>query len=137
MNNFYVYEHLDGDEIVYIGMGQGQRAWRYDNTRSPEHIKWMKKTNLFDAVKCIEYGLSKKEATLLEQKLIEKHQPKYNRKHTLHYAFKCGNFDEDDLFLIKYFMRPFGATWGYIADEFGTTYDIARNSQRRKQWSSL
>ena len=137
MNNYYVYKHVDGDEIVYIGMGQGQRAWRHDNTRSKDHIEWMKTNNLFDCVQCVKNGLSKNDANRLEEELIAEYQPKFNRKHTQDYAFVCGHFDEDDLFVIKYLMRPFGATWSTVADAFGTSYDIARNSQRRKFWSSI
>lgn len=134
MNNFYVYKHTDGDEIVYIGMGQGHRAWRYDNTRRKDHIEWMKNQDLFEVVVCVCNQLTKDDAHKLEVDLIKKHQPKFNRQYTDSYRSLHGSLDEDDVFLIKYFMRPFGATWDFVADAFGVSYDIARNTKRSTKW---
>ena len=137
MNNYYVYKHMDGDEIVYIGMGQGQRAWRYDNTRRKDHITWMKAQDLFQAVVCVCNQLTKEDAHKLEVQLIKKHQPRFNQQHTDDYIASRGELDQDDMFLIKYFMRPFGATWDFVADAFNVSYDTARNSARRKHWEDM
>ena len=82
---YYVYTHCDPRtfEIRYVGMGQGQRAWmmrpskdsvRYGH-RKEEHYLWFKGLEsegytLSDIVSIINHGHYKKEALLIERKLI-------------------------------------------------------------------
>ena len=92
-NQFYVYKHVDPEtqEIIYVGMGYGPRAYTTNASggrgdRSKEHSlrlhqlmnegylphEWVefivRNTDLFSARK-------------IERKYIEKYQPKFNLKH--------------------------------------------------------
>lgn len=115
---FYVYGHYDGDELVYIGMGQKGRAFdcRSDTTRQlNEHTLFMtdKLTNGdVSFVKFFAVKLSKEDAEYLEKQLIQQHDPKYNLAHTSRKKVYRGEentkalLSEDDVFLIKYFILP-------------------------------
>lgn len=92
----YVYFHVDPitNEIVYIGHGTNERAWRCTSSpscddknyghRSKEHATWCQ--NLIiegftpnDWVFIESILMDKSSACLREQKLIRKHLPRFNK----------------------------------------------------------
>jgi len=86
MHTSYVYLHLDGEEVVYVGSGTGGRAWSCKGTdrRNTEHKLWIENKILDDRsfVKFKASRITKEEASILERSLIEKLQPKYNHEFT-------------------------------------------------------
>ena len=94
MNIYYIYFHLDGDEIVYIGKGMGGRAWSTERC-GEEHIIWandlIRKEKWASAVRIIKFDLDESSSYKLEKELIEKYQPKFNERFVDIYECKiCG-----------------------------------------------
>jgi hypothetical protein len=90
LDKYYVYQHVDPstDEVVYIGMGSAGRAWLVGEThstaRKKAHNKWAddllnEGTTPDQFVEVLNRGLPKSEALLLENILIHKLKPKFNR----------------------------------------------------------
>ena len=77
---YYVYLHIDGNEIVYVGKGIDGRAWSTCRN-DPEHKKWMKEklpnniTIKFEAL-----NLTENKALYIEHQLIKNYNPKFNGK---------------------------------------------------------
>ena len=74
-DEFYVYVHYDGDELVYCGKGLDSRAWAFGGRhRTEEHSEFMK-TRLFKGdssfVKVLKTDLTKEEALEFEQFIIQ------------------------------------------------------------------
>ena len=91
---YYVYEHVDPDtgEIVYIGHGKFERAWRCSTTNNPTHYghrsvahaEWLFEMAMHGFtpdswVNIIQSGLTKKEAARIELSMIHSERPKFNR----------------------------------------------------------
>ena len=92
--NNYVYCHVvpHTSEIVYVGHGTNERAWRCTTSggekhyghRSPEHADWCQ--DLIDCgytpdewVRILHKRLTKSEACLREQEEIRRHKPLFTR----------------------------------------------------------
>lgn len=94
----YVYLHIhpETEEVVYVGHGTNERAWRCTalkttttedsiyGHRSREHADWCQALILEgyvpnDWVQIIERSLDKTYACKLEQKLIREIKPKFNK----------------------------------------------------------
>lgn len=77
----YVYIHVIGDEIVWVGKGRNGRV--YDSKRvDPEHEEFIvKRQELgdFSYGRIHTAGMSDKDASELEEKLIRDLNPKFNR----------------------------------------------------------
>ena len=118
-NIFYVYMHVDPDskEVLYIGMGQGSRAYatktvkinttRYGH-RSPEHAKHL--DDLLDKgylphewITFIKRGLHKQDALLLEKDSIEKYLKLISK---LLIKSRIGMFS-DSIFMVFCFFGSF------------------------------
>ncbi len=90
MNNtipFYVYHHIDPEtkEILYVGIGQYDRAWCVrGNNRNKQHEAYLKELflkgfTLNDIVYVYANMLSKKEAMEIEAKQVDKYRPQFNK----------------------------------------------------------
>jgi hypothetical protein len=83
----YLYCHEDPEtkDILYIGVGQFDRAWCVrGHNRSKEHKQkleelYEKGFTLENIVKIIEKKLTKEQALELETQFIEKHRPVFNK----------------------------------------------------------
>ena len=85
MGDYYVYLHLDQDEIVYVGKGTGDRAYRSGNRGSSVHSAFLNSKfneGASDHVQIVEYGLTEKEALALEAELLKDSDYRFNRTHT-------------------------------------------------------
>ena len=135
-NNYYIYKHVEGDDIVYIGLGQNERAWSNHN-RGKEHKEWLKSTNFFDSIQAIECGLNAEQAVIKERELILEHQPKYN------IALKTGSksnhakLDYDEVLAIKTLLYPSGLTQKKIAEMFNTSQGYISNIITGRIWSHI
>lgn len=149
-NRFYVYGHYDGDELVYIGMGQKGRAFdcRSDSSRQNNvHTNFMiEKLTDGDVsfVKFFETHLSKVEADSLEKKLIRQYDPKFNLAHTSRKTVHKGEdnkksvLSEDDAFLLKYFFLP--ATYTFrktLANIFNVNGCTVNDIQFNRTWRHI
>jgi hypothetical protein len=90
----YVYMHIDPrtKEIVYIGRGQGQRAWMMRSSdkdtphyghRRYDHFQWYKELEsegyyLDVIVVLLHRGQTRAQAIANEKNLIEIHKPRFN-----------------------------------------------------------
>lgn len=95
-NTFYVYSHFHPETgvIVYIGMGQGDRAYRIKgngktNTysdRHPDHAEYLERLIVDDGylphhwINFLGRDLTRADAFKLESQLIKKYNPAFNRK---------------------------------------------------------
>lgn len=90
----YVYKHINPktNELLYIGHGRGERAWRYSNNgdwsryghRSPEHAAYLFQLQLegyiaTDWTVVLHKCLSKTQACEIEQQLIRDLKPELNK----------------------------------------------------------
>jgi hypothetical protein len=133
MIKYYVYKHVDKEEVVYIGMGKIGRAWSY-NKRNPEHKKWMETCDTFKDVQPIEKGLTQQEARELEQTLIYELQPKFNvglkggsRSHN-------AKLDYNEVLHIRNNLYPSGMTQKQIADMYKTSQGYISNVITGRLW---
>lgn len=80
---FYVYQHTEDGEVVYVGIGTSCRAFRATGSgnRSEEHSEWLKAQYELGQIPVSFYkvGMTKEDALKLETELIEKHRPKFNK----------------------------------------------------------
>ena len=72
---YYVYKHIEDGKEVYIGKGNGNRAWNKGD-RIGEHKQKMQNESI--KVKIIASDLSEEEALAIERELIKIRKPKYN-----------------------------------------------------------
>lgn len=81
MSQHYVYAHLDNGFPVYVGVGEGGRAWMTNaTTRKPDHKEWMLSQlpeNL--TIQFLATGVTKEEAHSLERQIIFELKPKFNK----------------------------------------------------------
>jgi Mor family transcriptional regulator len=88
---YYVYVHKEprarfGLPVMYVGMGQRDRAWHCRDTQrfNPEHMEWLEELfqdeyTMGDIVHIEAKGLSKEDAAVIEKELIAELNPKFNR----------------------------------------------------------
>ena len=76
--NTYIYAHLENGEPVYIGQGEGGRAWCVIRSNK-EHRQWMFNKLPEDLeVQFIATNLNKNDAFCLETILINATRPRFN-----------------------------------------------------------
>jgi hypothetical protein len=149
-NRFYVYGHYDGNELVYVGMGQKGRAFdcRSDSTRqSNEHTKFMVEKLTNGDVSFVQFfatHLSKLEADKIELSLIKEHDPKFNLAHTKRKKVHKGEdnkksiLTEDDAFLLKYFCLPVSYTIRKsLAHTLGVNVCTVNDIQYNRTWRHI
>ena len=87
---YYVYKHVDPrtDELLYIGHGCRGRAWVHGSDksvlRSQEHLAYLESMTqdgfvASEWVFVLNSGLTKSDACAIEQDLIRKMKPLYNK----------------------------------------------------------
>jgi len=100
---YYVYLHVDPDveaeyedhtisnQVIYVGMGQGARAWTFGNSvrnkmyghRSEDHYAWYldkeRRHSVEELVHIYCNKLSRKEALALEKEVIQEFDPVFNK----------------------------------------------------------
>jgi len=143
---YYTYLHIDPetDEVLYVGMGQGTRAYYFgtnpsDKTRyghrDAEHSAHL--TRLYESgllphewVEFVENHVDKETAKATEKEFIEKCSPKYNKKA----GIKSLLFSEQEVIAIQQ-MRNDGMIYRHIAEEMGCStmviYRILNNQSPR------
>jgi hypothetical protein len=78
-NKYYVYQQIDSDGvIVYVGKGSTGRAWDIKG-RDKDHIQWMSEQLPFLNVVIVQANMIEREAFWLENDLIKKYNPKFNK----------------------------------------------------------
>lgn len=78
----YIYAHKDNDEVVYIGIGSGDRAYQYKHRANKEHREFLER-NLPDCVEILVDSLVEGEqAYHMEALLIDEYSPKFNKSNT-------------------------------------------------------
>ena len=138
---YYVYRHVEPriddlhvlkGETVYIGHGRGSRAWHLGAYRTDphsrgvgrnyEHAVWA--SDLInegylppDIVHIEMKGLTKKEAMVLENKLIWDEKPRFNR---LPGKALCA-LNEEEVELAFELREEHGLSYKKIAEELGVT----------------
>lgn len=84
-NIYYVYEHYDQGELVYVGKGTGGRivaTTRNANKNHNEFVKDRLNSGDLSFAKFVATGLTEAEALDVERKLIQERQPRYNKRYT-------------------------------------------------------
>lgn len=87
MTPYYVYNHIDPEskEILYIGIGQYDRAWCVrGNNRNKDHVNYLKQMflkgyTLTDIVSITDNMLSKQQAMSIEAEKVNLYRPKFNK----------------------------------------------------------
>ena len=76
---FYVYYHYNGNEVVYVGKGRGDRAWSFGRSQA-NHLIWLidqaKSGNQWVTLR--KYNLTEEEAEWLEAVKINLYKPRFN-----------------------------------------------------------
>jgi hypothetical protein len=119
--SFYVYTHQDPrtGEVVYVGMGQKDRAWsvRVSGQRSKDHNQWMETLIELgytpgDWVKIQVKRLDKEQAILVETGLIDSLKPVFNKaKNSVYLLSKR---DNNEVGFMKA-LREMGYSYTHIA----------------------
>ena len=86
MNQHYIYNHVDpkSGDIVYVGLGQTDRAWNSHKTdRKQNHYLWLHEQinqghTLDEIVRITHKNLTREEAEKIESQGIEQLTPKFN-----------------------------------------------------------
>jgi len=138
VDRYYVYKHLEGEEIVYIGMGQNGRAWT-THPRQKKHKEWMKdKEDPFEFVQCVRTRLSKKEAADLEYDLIQLHKPKYNTAMTTgSKSNNCKLSKEEVVYIRETLYKKEGKTQKEIANLYNTSQGYVSNVITGRLWNHI
>lgn len=121
----YVYEHRDprSGEIIYVGHGSRGRAWTHGSKHtvlwSQEHLDHLESMTQdgfvpSDWVFIHETGLPKSEACVIEQDLIRKIKPRYNKPQG-----KSALKITPDQYQLAQEMREDGKFYHEIAEEIG------------------
>lgn len=124
---YYVYYHIHPrtNQVVYIGMGSGQRAWMMRNStstgpryghRSQKHYNWFQileyEGHTLDQIVLIEKrGLSKDKARELESNLIKQFNPMFN----IHKG--CGSMVDFNKIEKALALKQQGLTYKQIAEQ--------------------
>lgn len=77
LTKYYVYSHLDGEEVVYIGLGSKCRV--FSLARDKEHVKWLQSKGCDLKYKINFRSDVRSECLAFEKKLINKLKPKFNK----------------------------------------------------------
>lgn len=125
--DYYVYIHFDPDteEILYVGMGKGSRAYAtktvkvsrtYYGHRSPEHSEHLDQLLAkgylpHEWINFDQRGLDKEVAKRLEKQHIENLKPKYNRKA----GIKSLKFNKDQIYELQK-LRETGLSYKRVAE---------------------
>lgn len=124
---YYVYQHKDprSDELIYIGHGCRGRAWTHGSDRSvlrsQEHLAHLESMTVDgfhagDWVYILHSGLSKSDACKIEQELIRKYSPTYNKPQG-----KTNLRLTPEQFTVCQEMRKDGMFYHDIANEVGVS----------------
>lgn len=124
---FYVYKHVHPKTgvLLYVGYGQGERAWRTGQARSRirnkdhsiELDRLLSEGYLpSDWVEVVHRGLEQKEAYNLEQQMIKELKPRYNvDQQEIQTKLTKEQFDEMKS------LRASGATYKSVASKVGVS----------------
>jgi len=123
----YVYQHVDPrtDEIIYVGHGSRGRAWTHGSKhtvlRSQEHLDHLESMTQegfvpSDWVQILHSGLNKPEACVIEQDLIRKIKPRYNKPQGIS-ALKI----TPEQYQLAQELREYGKYYHEIAYEIGVS----------------
>lgn len=124
---YYVYKHVDPrtDELLYIGHGCRGRAWVHGSDksvlRSQEHLAHLESMTQDGFVACewvfvLNSGLTKSDACAIEQDLIRKMKPLYNKPQG-----KSALKITPEQYQLALEMREDGKFYHQIADEIGVS----------------
>lgn len=134
---YYVYKHVDPitEEIVYIGYGSRDRAWKFpplspnfpSANRQPNHIAWMEEKTKegfipADWVKIVEKFEYRDLARELESSLIKKIQPKYNLRN----CNRSPRRIQEEVIEMKKLYKE-----GLTLQQIGSKYNISRQTVKR------
>jgi hypothetical protein len=106
----YVYKHIcpDTGEVVYVGIGTGNRAWtagkgtgrthNKNGLRTIEHADWMNGhfNNGVNPIEFVGCNLSRKDARAIESREIDNHQPRFNKMGTDAYRHSKAETTKDE-----------------------------------------
>lgn len=87
---YYVYKHMQGEKVVYVGLGQRDRQFDRYKYRSTEHAEWIETilekvgTAYSKAIKNFEL---ESDARYFERLMIKKYQPRFNKYFTKNFQF--------------------------------------------------
>jgi hypothetical protein len=127
----YIYKHIEGNEIVYIGVGKGARAFYSAQMghRSPEHSFWLEENYNRGVipVEFIETGLSKEEAYKREKLLISKYKPRFNKHHNPKHNFTKR---DPEVVLFAKQLRECGYSYTQISYLLGGESLVARENKK-------
>jgi hypothetical protein len=122
---YYVYNHIDprDGELLYIGHGCRGRAWIHGSKktclRSQDHLDHLESMTFDgftpeDWVTLVVSGTTKKDACVIEQKMIRGWKPKYNKPQGLQHLKVT-----PDILTMCEDMRANGAFYDVIGKEVG------------------
>lgn len=144
MNDYYVYLHRDPEtnQIVYVGKGQGGRAWDSErrSNNNPGHknclFSWRKKGFLpCDWVEILHRNLTNGEAFAAEKKYIQTNFPLFNDTNHGEHHYKTSLTNE----IVRqiYQLRKDGMAHKAIADKFGCSKAVVSQIVGRRQWKAV
>ena len=89
MKKYYVYQHTRGSgDVVYVGMGQGVRAWSPKRT-DPTHVRWINwhlSQGSTSFCEIVSWYLTKDEAIKEEKQMIAHYEASgcklFNKQHS-------------------------------------------------------
>jgi hypothetical protein len=124
---YYVYKHEDprSGEIIYVGHGSRGRAWTHGSKhtvlRSQEHLDHLESMTQegfvpSDWVHIYVSGLTKADACAIEQDMIRKIKPRYNKPQG-----KSALKITPEQYKLAQEMREGGKYYHEIADEIGVS----------------
>jgi len=88
--SFYVYRHIKGGVVFYVGKGSGPRAWDAGRlSRNPYWWEFVESIKHDYEVQIVAAGLSEDEALAIESALINANKPSCNIAQTN--LFRIGN----------------------------------------------
>ena len=123
----YVYQHKDprSGEVIYVGHGSRGRAWTHGSKhtvlRSQEHLDHLEGMTQCgfvpsDWVSILHSGLTKSDACAIEQDLIRKMKPRYNKPQG-----KSALKMTPEQYQLAQEMREDGKFYHQIANEVGVS----------------
>ena len=116
MDQYYIYQHTEGNVVVYVGHGSKERAWAVGN-RGDAHKLWCmrqlgKGLICSDWTTVIHRGLTKTEAAEKEQCMIDRLNPMFNKQVSRE---RCIMSDEEVEAAVA--LREEGLSYRLIGDE--------------------
>ena len=85
MDEYIVYGHFEGDEVVYVGHGRSDRMWLAGGSfRSEAHSQWIRERSPLEVTAILCRTPSKARALFVERQIIWTDRPRFNKvgKHT-------------------------------------------------------